>query len=164
MMDTSLCREHLERLLLEETTALEQLETLLEKEHRLIVSNDIEGLDSAGRERETCIGALLRIDSERQTLCRMAGYGQDKFGLLSLLKWADASGSLQQRWKSNTASIRRTRMLNDRNGALVNNRLKRVEGMLDTLNGQQTRDARVYTARGSAYQQTQAGRVCNMEA
>lgn len=163
-MDATLCRDHLTRLLQEEAGALQALESVLEKEHQFIVGNDIEALDSTGNERNACIGNLLRIDAERLQLCRSSGRVADNAGLLSLIVWCDPSGSLQKRWKANTNGIRHTRMLNDRNGALVNNRLKRVETMLDTLNGNQGRDARVYSARGSAYQQTQSGRVCNIQA
>ena len=163
-MDAQLCRDHLQRLLSEETQALEKLEALLEKEHGFIAADDIEALDTTGAEREQCIGALLRIDADRLSLCRSSGRSSDKAGLLSLIQWCDAKGHLQQNWKDNTDRIRHTRTLNDRNGALVNNRLKRVEGMLDTLNGPQTRDSRVYTARGNAYQQAQHGQVCNIQA
>ncbi|MGE0115399.1 MAG: flagellar protein FlgN [Steroidobacteraceae bacterium] len=163
-MDATLCRDHLKRLLAEEADALLSLEALLEKEHLLITSNDIEALESTGSEREDCINNLLRIDAERLSLCRNTGRSADKAGLLSLIQWCDHQGILQQRWKDNTSSIRHTRALNDRNGALVTNRLKRVEVMLDTLNTTQSRDSRVYTARGNAYQQTQSGRVCNIQA
>jgi flagellar biosynthesis protein FlgN len=163
-MHATLCRDHLTHLLAEEASALQDLETLLEKEHQFIVGDDIEALDSTGTERNACIGNLLRIDAERLFLCRSTGRIADNTGMLSLIVWCDPSGLLQQRWKANTANIRHTRMLNDRNGALVNNRLKRVEVMLDTLNGTQARDARVYSSRGSAYQQTQSGRVCNIQA
>ncbi len=163
-MDAILCRDHLTRLLAEEAGALQDLKTVLEKEHGFIVSDDIEALDSTGAERNTCISSLLRIDAERLSLCRSTGRVADNAGLLSLIDWCDPTGLLQQRWKANTAIIRHTRMLNDRNGALVNNRLKRVEVMLDTLNGDQGRDEKVYSARGSAYQHAQSGRVCNMQA
>lgn len=163
-MDALLCRDHLQRLLREEAQALQDLESVLDQEHALIVANNIEALDSTGAERETCIGSLLRIDAERLSLCRSSGRNGDKVGLMSLIQWCDAGGQLQQHWKDNTDLIRRTRMLNDRNGALVNNRLKRVEGLLDTLSGPQTRESRVYTARGNAYQQAQSGQVCNIQA
>lgn len=163
-MDITLCRDHLTRLLSEEASALQDLESILEREHQFIVGDDIEALDTTGAERNSCIGTLLRIDADRLSLCRSTGRSADKAGLLSLINWCDQSGLLQARWKANAANIRHTRTLNDRNGALVNNRLKRVEVMLDTFNGSQARDSKVYSARGSAYQQTQAGRVCNIQA
>lgn len=163
-MDATLCRNHLARLLSEEASALQDLEAVLEKEHQFIVGDDIEALDATGNERNACIGALLRIDAERLSLCRSSGRVADNAGLLSLITWCDGSGLLQKQWKANTANIRHTRTLNDRNGAMVNNRLKRVEVMLDTLNGNQAKDAKVYSPRGSAYQQTQSGRVCNIQA
>jgi len=163
-MDRTLCREHLEQLLATEASALAQLDTLLNKEHRMITGNDIEGLEQAGAARDACITTLLRVDAERQQLCRAVGMSADKLGLKKLLNWCDPQGTLQVRWTQSTEVIRRCRTLNDRNGALVNSRLKRVEGMLEVLNGGQGRNERVYSSRGNAYQQTSAGRVCNVQA
>jgi len=163
-MDALLCRDVLQRLLSDEAQALQQLEAVLDSEHKLIVADNFEGLDSQSSKREACLSTLLRIDSERLQLCRSSGRSGDKAGLLSLIQWCDAGGQLQTHWKNNTDLIGHTRMLNDRNGALVNNRLKRVEGMLNTLNGSQARESRTYTARGNAYQQSQSGRVCNIQA
>jgi flagellar biosynthesis/type III secretory pathway chaperone len=163
-MDAALCRDHLQRLLSDEAMALQELERVLDSEHGLIVADDIEALDSQGAKREACLGSLLRIDADRLSLCRGTGRSADKVGLLSLIQWCDAGGQLQRQWKLNTDLIGHTRTLNDRNGALVNNRLRRVEGMLNTLNGPQTRESRVYTARGNAYQQAQSGQVCNIQA
>jgi flagellar biosynthesis/type III secretory pathway chaperone len=162
-MDALLCRDHLQRLLSEEAQALQELEAVLDAEHALIVADDIEALDNTGSKREACLSALLRIDADRVSLCRSSGRSGDKLGLLSLIRWCDAGNQLQRSWKTNTDLIGHTRTLNDRNGALVNNRLKRVEGMLETLNGSQGRESRVYTARGNAYQQSQAGKVCNFQ-
>lgn len=160
-MDITLCRQHLSQLLEEEALSLRQLEALLEKEHTLITSDDLEALDLASTEREACVATLLRIDSERQSLCRAAGMPIDKMGLKKLLDWCDPQGSLHARWSASSSSIRHCRTLNDRNGALVNNRLARVGGMLQELNGGQ--GARTYTARGNAYVQADTGRVCNTQ-
>lgn len=163
-MDRTLCREHLEGLLSTEAEILVQLNALLDREHRMIVSNDIDGLEQAGAGRDVCVTRLLQIDAERQQLCRAAGLSADKLGLKSLLDWCDPQGALHARWAKSAENIRHCRTLNDRNGALVNSRLKRVEVMLDALNGGRAREERVYSARGSAYQQAATGRVCNIRA
>ena len=62
-MDSAVCREHLEKLLIEEASVLERLQSVL-------VANDIEGLERAGETREAYVGELLRIDDERRSLCR----------------------------------------------------------------------------------------------
>jgi len=163
-MDTELCRAHLEQLMHAETQVLKQLTTLLEREHEFITSDDLEALDRAGQEREQCVQQLMRIDSERQSLCRSAGYDADKTGLLNLLKLCDPQGALVAHWQQSVENIRQCRALNDRNGALINNRMKRVEVMLDTLNGNQGRESRTYTARGNAWAQSSSGRVCSIQA
>jgi flagellar biosynthesis/type III secretory pathway chaperone len=163
-MDAELYRSHIEALMADEAQALQQLQTLLDREHQFISNDDLEALEAAGRDRESCVNQLMRIDAERQNLCRSTGRSGDKAGLLSLLRWCDPSGRLQQHWKASTDMIRQCRSLNDRNGALVNNRMKRVEGMLDALNGPQASSSRTYTNRGNAYLQNSAGRVCSIQA
>lgn len=163
-MDRTLYREHLDNLLTSEAAILEQLNALLDTEYRAITSDDIDGLEQAGTARDACITRLLQIDADRQQLCRAAGMSADKVGLKKLLDWCDPQGSLQTRWLKSVESIRQCRALNDRNGALVNSRMKRVEGMLEVLHGPQGRNERVYSARGNAYQQTPSGRVCNIQA
>lgn len=163
-MDLSLTRENLEQLLAVEAKALAQLDELLDQEHRMITADNIEGLEQTGAAREICITDLLKIDAERLSLCRLAGLSADHVGLNQLLNWCDPQGTLQTRWEQSVATISHCRSLNERNGALVNTRLKRVEGLLDTLNGPQVRNERVYTARGNAYQQRVTGRVCDIQA
>lgn len=134
-MDHNVCRQHLEKLISEETSALTRLEALLDKEHGVLQSNDVEELDRTGEARQACIGELVRIEDERRSLCRMLNVPADPPGLERLLTWCDPSHQLKRRWASCSERATRCRELNDRNGALVTARLKRVEGMLDVLTG-----------------------------
>ena len=134
-MDPGVCREHLEKLLAEENAALAQLETLLDREHELLIANDVDGLDRAGEARQACVGTLVRAEDERRSLCRMLNVPPDHQGLERLLAWCDPSRTLRRRWAECSERATRCRQLNDRNGALVAARLKRVEGMLEVLTG-----------------------------
>jgi flagella synthesis protein FlgN len=134
-MDPVACREHLDKLITEETAALGQLETLLDREHELLVANDVDGLDSTARARQSCVGVLVRVEEERRSLCRMMNVPADMTGLERLLAWCDPSKGLRRRWADCAGSAARCRTLNDRNGALVTARLKRVEGMLEVVTG-----------------------------
>lgn len=163
-MDASLCREHLGTLLTEEAAALTSLMDILEQEFGQIRAGEVEALEQLSRNRDACTGRLMHIDAERQSLCRATGYSADKAGLLQLIQWCDPSGQLLQRWQQSTAAIRKCRNLNDRNGALVNSRLHRVEGQLQRLNAATPGNTRIYSARGNTYQSLQAGRVCNISA
>ena len=127
------CRDHLARLLDEESGELARLEVLLDKEHAILAANDVEKLTAAGVERQRCITALFRIEDERRSLCRMLDIETTAAGIEKLLKWCDPSRALQRRWAACTESAQRCRSLNDRNGALVNARLKRVEGLLNVV-------------------------------
>ena len=133
-MDPSVCKDHLSKLISEETKALTRLEGLLDQEHEFLLANDIEALDRAGDERQSCITDLVRIDDDRRTLCRM-------------LKWCDPSASLQPRIADCAERAGRCRNLNDRNGALVTARLKRVEGLIDVVTGRAAQP-KVYGRRG----------------
>ena len=146
-MDPSVCKEHLSKLISEETKTLTRLEGLLGKEHEYLVANDIEALDRAGEERQACIGDLVRVDDDRRTLCRMLNLPSDKSGLERMLKWCDPSSMLQSRIADCAERAGRCRNLNDRNGALVTARLKRVEGMLDVVTGR-ANQPKVYGRQG----------------
>lgn len=157
-MDPGLCREHLQRLLAEESNALTQLEGLLDQEHELLLANDAEGLDRAGEARQGCVGVLLRVDDERRSLCRMMNVGTDVQGLERLLAWCDPSRSLLQRWTDCATRAGRCRDLNERNGALVTARLKKVEGLLDVLTGR-ANQPKVYGKQGAFQAPVRSERV-----
>jgi flagellar biosynthesis protein FlgN len=146
-VDPGVCREHLQKLLAEESSALQQLEALLDNEHELLLANDVDGLDRAGESRQVCVGALLEVEDERRSLCRMMNVPADVQGLERLLRWSDPSGSLQRRLADCAERAGRCRDLNERNGALVTARLKKVEGMLDVLTGR-TNQPKVYGRQG----------------
>ena len=146
-MDSSACRELLERLLAEEVAALTRLEALLDKEHEFLVANDIEALERAGVDRQVCVGILVRVEDERRSLCRMMNVPADPAGLEKLITWCDSSRTLKTRWSACADRATRCRNLNDRNGALVTSRLKRVEGMLDVITGRASQP-KVYGRQG----------------
>jgi flagellar biosynthesis/type III secretory pathway chaperone len=157
-MDPHICRETLERLLVEETGTLTRLEELLDKEHEYLIANDVDELERAGEARQTCIGALVAIEDERRSLCRMMNVSADASGLDKLLTWCDPSRELKRRWAGCADRAARCRGLNDRNGALVAARLKRVEGMLDVITGR-ANQPKMYGSKG-AYES--AGRSPNV--
>jgi flagellar biosynthesis/type III secretory pathway chaperone len=136
-VDPSVCREHLAKLIDEEVNALTRLEGLLDQEHEHLLANDVEALERTGEARQACIGELVRVDDDRRTLCRMLNLPADRFGLDRMLKWCDPEATLQSRIAECAERAGRCRGLNDRNGALVTARLKRVEGLLDVVTGRQ---------------------------
>lgn len=162
-MDPASCREHLAALLTQECNALEKLASLLEHEHGLLVANDIEALEKAMAERQGCVGILLRIEEERRALCRALGHSADASGLERVLAWCDPSGTLRSRWAECASRGARCRDLNDRNGALVLARMKRVESLLGALTGAAS-DASTYGPAGTTNGPAPAGRVLAIRA
>lgn len=146
-MDPSVCREHLSKLIAEESQALARLEGLLDQEHEYLLANDIDALDRAGEARQSCIADLVRIEDERRALCRMHNVTADKLGLERLLNWCDPTQSLKPRIADCAERAGRCRHLNERNGALVTARLKRVEGLLEVITGRQAQP-KVYGKHG----------------
>ena len=63
--DPDLCREHVAKLLNEENGCLAQLAELLEREHQILKTNDIVALQVAIKERQACVGRIVRIEDER---------------------------------------------------------------------------------------------------
>jgi len=146
-LDPHICREHLEKLLHEETGTLTRLERLLDQEHDYLVANDVDALDHAGEARQSCILALVAIEDERRSLCRALNVSADAAGLDKLLNWCDPSHQLKKRWATCADRAEHCRGLNDRNGALVTARLKRVEGMLDVITGR-ANQPKMYGSKG----------------
>ncbi|MBM0108298.1 flagellar protein FlgN [Steroidobacter sp. S1-65] len=157
-MDPVACRDHLDKLIAEESNTLEQLQTLLDREHELLVANDVEALDRAAQARQNCIGTLLRIEDERKSLCRALNVPADMHGLDRILAWCDPSKQLRLRWKQLGERASRCRSANDRNGALVTARLNRVQGMLDVVTGRADQP-KVYGRQGAFQNQPRTGRV-----
>lgn len=147
-MDSTVCREHLEKLIAEEANALSRLETLLDREHEVLQANDVDELDRTGEARQACVGELVRIEDERRSLCRMLNVPADAGGIDRMLNWCDPSHALKRRWAACAEHALRCRERNDRNGALVAARLKKVEGMLDVLTGR-ANQPKVYGRQGA---------------
>jgi flagellar biosynthesis protein FlgN len=157
-VDPVVCRDHLDKLIAEESGALDQLQQLLDREHELLVANDVDGLEHAGQARQNCVGVLMRIEDDRRALCRALNVPADANGLDRLLAWCDPSKALRSRWAGCAERATRCRMLNDRNGALVTARLNRVQGMLDVVTGR-AGQPKVYGRQGGFETQARAARV-----
>ncbi len=156
-MDPTVCREHLTALLSEEAGLLGKLEGLLDREHEVLKGKDVAALNATALERQECIGALARLEEQRRSLCRLHGHTPDLPGLEKLMTWCDPSGSLMSRLRLCADGAARCRDLNDRNGTLVNARLKRVEGLLGVLTGR-GQPGNTYGPKGG-YASSRAGRV-----
>ena len=161
-MDQTQCREKLGNLIKDENLALNELSTLLDREHGFLEANDVTSLEGATRERQRCVARIFRVDEERRALCRDMGRDVDLKGLEDLLGWCDPRGSLAGSWAQCSEAAARCRNLNDRNGALVAARLKHVQARLGTLISSR-RDASTYGPKG-AYSQASTGRVLTAEA
>ncbi len=161
-MDPTQFREKLGNLIKDENVALNELSTLLDREHGFLEANDVTSLEGATRERQRCVARIFRVDEERRALCRDMGRDVDLKGLEDLLRWCDARGSLAGSWAQCSEAAARCRNLNDRNGALVAARLKHVQARLGTLISSR-RDASTYGPKG-AYSQASTGRVLTAEA
>lgn len=146
-MDSGLCRESLATLLSQEVSSLNELAGLLDREHALLVANDVDSLEQAMQDRQVVVGRLLGIENERRSLCRAHGKSADPAGLAELIAWCDPSGSLKARFEESTQGAARCRTLNDRNGALVFARMKRVESLLGAL-GQHAEAPATYGQKG----------------
>jgi flagella synthesis protein FlgN len=132
-MDQTQCREKLGNLMSDERRALNELSTLLDREHGFLEASDVVALEAATRDRQKCVARIFRVDEERRALCTAMGRAVDLQGLEDLIRWCDPKGTLASGWADCSAAAVRCRQLNDRNGALVAARLKHVQARLGTL-------------------------------
>lgn len=157
-MDPVVCRDTLDKLIAEESSTLDQLHQLLDREHEFLVANDVDALERAGQARQTCVGTLMRIEDDRKALCRALNVPTDNSGLDRILAWCDPTKKLRQRWKELGERADRCRSANDRNGALVTARMSRVQGLLDIVTGR-AGEPKTYGRQGAFQNQPRAGRV-----
>lgn len=162
-MDPGVTRESLATLLSQEISFLNRLADLLAHEHSLLVANDVDALDAAMQDRQVVVGRLLDIEEERRSLCRAHGRTADLPGLQQLLAWCDSRGELTSRMADAAKSAMRCREMNDRNGALVQARMKHIQNMLGAITGQAPEAPATYGPKG-AYAQPRSGRVFTTEA
>jgi flagellar biosynthesis/type III secretory pathway chaperone len=147
-MDPALIRDQFSGLLDEEARVLADLERLLSREHEILAGNEsADVLEAACASRQQRMGELLRIQDERRSVLKMLGQTPDNAGLDAVLRACDTGNRLRLRWQQCATAAGRCRELNDRNGALVQARMKRVEGMLEVLTGQRP-GPRVYGPQG----------------
>lgn len=161
-VDPALTRDHLARLLAEENTALTEFESLLDREHVALKTRDIDALESLADARQSSVTRMLKLEDERRSICSMLGYGTDLHGLARLIAWCDPRRSLAGAYDECANRARRCRDLNDRNGILVGAQIKRVEGLLGAITGQQA--PRAYGPRNAAAYGAGAGQVLSAEA
>ncbi len=145
-VDRSLVREHMRELLTEEATLLARLENLLEREASALRDDDLPTIESVGAERHGCVESLMRIDGERRATCTMMGLGDDRRRFAELLDQCDPGGELKSRWLAGLQVAARCKDRNERNGAVVTAKLRRVEGLLASIRGGA---APVYQASGA---------------
>ena len=163
-MNPALTRDALERLLVEENGALNEFETLLDKEHGALRARDIDALEALADARQASLVRLLKLEDERRGLCSMHGYDTDLTGLARLIAWCDPQRSLLARYNECSARAKRCRELNDRNGILVGAQMKRVEGLLGVITGS-NREPQGYGPRGMQNPYASpAGKVLSAEA
>jgi len=148
-MDPGVTRELAARLIAEERALLERFEQLLEREAAALRSDDVATIEAAGADRQACTSALLRIDEERRQACRMLGFGDDRDAFERLLAGCDPGGELARSRQASRDLMLRCKEANDRNGAVVTAKLRRVEALLVTLRGGDA-GAPVYGASGES--------------
>jgi len=147
-MDLTVVGEHMRDLLAEEATLLASLEALLGQETEALRDDELPAIERIGAERHRCVDALMRIDSERRTACRLLGLGDDRPRFEELLDQCDRSVALKRLWHTGLEAAARCKDRNERNGAIVAAKLRRVEALLVTVRGGTDNVVPVYGATG----------------
>jgi len=161
-LDARLCREHLARLLRDETTALAELEVQLDSEYAALSKRDITALEEASDARAWQMTRLVKLEDERRSACTLYGYPPTLQGMAALLDWCDPARTLADSYHECVTRALRCRDYNNRNASLVNARMTRIESMLGALSSD-VAPARIYGRDGAA-RANAAGRLLSAEA
>jgi flagellar biosynthesis/type III secretory pathway chaperone len=141
--------EQMKRILNEESSLLANLEVLLGKEAGVLQGNDLKAIELIGANRHDCVAALMRLETERTSACKMLSFGEGPAAFEKLMTWCDRGGALRRQWQANLVAARRCQNINDRNGAVVKVKLGRVQKLLATVRGSETPP--VYGRQGARY-------------
>ena len=143
-------RQHLARVLRDESGLLAELEQVLTREGAIVRSDDTKAIENIGAARHHCIDSLMRLDAERVAACRMLSFGTGPDAMERLLASCDHDQALRRHWQANLQVARRCRELNDTNGAVVTLKLGQVRQRLATMRGSSA--APVYGRQGVPYE------------
>jgi flagella synthesis protein FlgN len=128
-------RQHLERVLVDESGLLTELEQVLTREADVVGGDDPNAIENIGAARHHCIESLMRLDAERTSACRMLSFGTGPEAIERLLASCDHDQALRRHWQGNLQLARRCKELNERNGAVVTLKLGQVRQRLATIRG-----------------------------
>jgi flagella synthesis protein FlgN len=143
-------RQHLARVLRDESTLLAELEQALIREGDVVRGDDAKAIEGIGAARHHCVESLLRLDAERVAACRMLSFGSGPDAIERLLTSCDHDQALRRHWQDNLKIARRCKELNERNGAVVTLKLGQVRQRLATMRGSSA--APVYGRHGVPYE------------
>ncbi len=119
-----------------ETSHLEQLLALLEREHGQILE-DPEVLTSIASEKHQQVQLLEQMTLKQNTLLQQAGFDIDQKGMKNFIEWCGSPNKLVQQWGTLLTKITDCQENNLRNGALVELSRNRLSQLADIFQGEE---------------------------
>lgn len=132
------CRQDLERLLQQETSAIEKLSLSLQAEHDAIVSRDTDALELAVGEKQLAVNLMIQLEQKRGTLLESAGYPASPDGMLQFLQWCNGQERLSAAWQQLMSLAGECREKNRRNHQQAEITNRYIHHALCVLRGEDT--------------------------
>ena len=106
-------------LIKDQIAATRALAGRLEDESQALLQRDLGRLDAVTADKQHCIEALERIESERRSLVSALTGRPEPADFLALLRQTDSSGGLAAHWEELVGLLESCRERNVQNGRLV---------------------------------------------
>lgn len=117
-----------------EATLVSSLISVLEREQKTLVSDDVESIEILIDEKTKILQQISFASQERYKQLQAHGYAANEDGMLTLLKTA-ISDAMNNSWMDFQKSLAQAKELNRVNGVLINRHFNRNREMFNHLQG-----------------------------
>ena len=117
-----------------EATLVSSLISVLEREQKTLVSDDVESIENLMDEKSQILQQIGIASQERYKKLQAHGYEANENGMVALIK-ATMDGAMSNDWMAFQKSLAQAKELNRVNGLLINRHFNRNREMFNDLQG-----------------------------
>lgn len=129
-------RQRISALVQQEIRCIQALNSALDEERQALTDRDAQRLEQSIAAKQTQLGALEALESQRIARLTAAGYGNDSSAMASYLSATDANDQLNTLWTELVNLLRTCRDNNVVNGGVIEASRHRAQQALAILRGQ----------------------------
>lgn len=129
-------RDRIEQLLRSGIDCASGLKEVLKDERTALEDQDTDALNTAALHKQSLLGELEAIETERNEICHNSGFGAKPDAMDELIQWCDTEHLIRGQWDQFVDLARECSELNLSNGAIINVRRQQITGALAVIRGE----------------------------